>query len=241
MTLKFVPKPDQPYRNILLYGPPKSGKSAGACSVAGGVLLLNVDLPNASHYARSKDAEGRISEVFFEGLETLTDIYAALAQEQNLIETVVVDPVGELHRRLLEEQSKRAIRPTLPQYGDVSVYVERFCRYLCEAPVNAVIVCHEHPVKDESSGQVERLPYTGTTNPALGQKLLGMVDIVGYTGVIEAEDGSRTYAAQLFSQNGRRGGDRFDRLGDYRTLDLEEWFEVLNAEEAEHVEPVSVG
>jgi hypothetical protein len=232
MALKLREPPTQTYPNVLLFGAPKTGKTAGACSAPGGVLLLNADLPNAPHYARSRDPDGRIMEVEFEGMSTLADVVIGIEQEANgsarMVDTVVVDPIGELHRRLLEDASKRAIRPTLPMYGDVSVHLERFCRKLCELPVNTVFVCHEFPVKDEASGQFERLPYTGTTNPALGQKLMGMVDIVGYTGVIERDDGTRTYAAQLFTAAGRRGGDRYDVLGDFRALDLAEWFSRIN-------------
>lgn len=200
-------------------------------------MLLNADLPNAPHYARERDVEGRILEVAFEGLSTLADVIIGVEQERNgaakLVDTIVVDPIGELHRRLLEEQSNRAIRPTLQAYGDVSVHLERFCRRLCELPVNVVFVCHEFPVKDEATGTIERLPYTGTTNPALGQKLLGMVDIVGYTGVIEREDGSKLYAAQLIQAGGRRGGDRYAVLGDLQPLDLSAWLALINPTTAE--------
>jgi hypothetical protein len=182
MALKLREPPTQTYPNVLLFGAPKTGKTAGACSAPGGVLLLNADLPNAPHYARSRDPDGRIMEVEFEGLSTLADVVIGIEQEAN---------------------------------GSARM-------------VDTVFVCHEFPVKDEASGQFERLPYTGTTNPALGQKLMGMVDIVGYTGVIERDDGTRTYAAQLFTAAGRRGGDRYDVLGDFRALDLAEWFSRIN-------------
>jgi len=246
MALKFVPPPERRSINVLLYGPPKTGKSTAACSMPGGVLLLNTDLPNASHYPRSLDTENRIMEARFEGLQTLVDVTVGIQQEAKLLEpaadeveaesrivtSVAVDPIGELHRRLLEEISGRAIRPTLNQYGDVITHIERFCRALCELPVNVCFVCHEHPVKDEATGQFERLPWTGTTNPALGQKLMGMVDIVGYTGVIEQEDGSKVYAAQLINAGGRRGGSRWP-LGEIRALDLAEWFSVIAENETE--------
>lgn len=222
MPLTFQPPPDpEPHVNVLLYGPPKSGKTAGACSAPEPVVLLNADLPNASRYAHSRR---EILELQFEGFETLVDVVRALGDGTLDAGTVVVDPIGELHRHLLEEASNRAVRPTLNQYGDVGVHLERFCRALCEAPVNTVLVCHEQPVKDEASGVIERLPWTGTTNPALGHKLMGMVDVVGYCGLSERDDGELEYVAQLVNGGGRRGGDRFAVLGLARTLDLSEWF-----------------
>jgi hypothetical protein len=117
---------------------------------------------------------------------------------------------------------------------DTSTHIERFCRALCELPVTAVFVCHEYPVKDEGSGQLERLPWTGTTNPALGSKLMGMVDIVGYTGVVEHENGEREYIAQLVTQQGRRGGDRFGGvLGDWAPVNIERWMSIIGATKEE--------
>lgn len=229
MSLKFVEPPSMFLPNILLYGPPKTGKTAGACSAPPGILMMNLDLPNATYYARQRDGEGQIMEIAYEGFDTLVDVHEALSKDTGILRTVVVDPVGELHRRMLDQFSKRAISPTLPTYQVVSVHIERFCRSLCEMPnVSAVFVCHEQPVKDEATGNFERLPWTGTTNPALGQKLMGMVDIIGYTGVRTLEDESHQYVAQLVSDKGRRGGDRFACLGDWQELNLASWVEQIN-------------
>ena len=238
MTLKLKNETDASptFANVLLYGSPKTGKSTAACSVPGGVLYLNADTPNALHSAlRRNGADGRIMQVDLSGgvMDALIDVGYAVADQagkppaERFFDTVVVDPVGELHRRMLEEASDRAIRPTLNQYGDVGTQLERFCRMLVEAPVHAIFVCHETPVRDEASGTFERLPFTGTTNPTLGSKLMGMADVVSCTGVRQQEDGSKVYVGQLVSDFGRRGGDRFDALDDgrgYRELDLAEWF-----------------
>jgi len=229
--MKIVePQGLEPHTNTLLYGPPKTGKTAGAASSPGKVTLLNCDLPNATYYAHSRDTDHRLTELALDQgdvMHTMIEVVTELKSGSAMIDTIVVDPVGELHRRLIEEMSNRAVRPSLPQYGDTSTHVERFCRALCELPVNTVFICHDYPVKDEASGQIERLPWTGTTNPALGSKLMGMVDIIGYTGAIEQENGEHLYIAQLVTDRGRRGGDRFNVLGDWRPLDLTEWHEAI--------------
>ena len=232
MSLTIRTPPDQEYLNVLLYGPPKSGKTTGACSAPPDVMLLNADLPNAPRFARGRYGD-HIAELDLTGdsdpvIGSMIDIVKEVRDGTNF-QTVVVDPIGELHRRLLEEASGRAIRPTLNQYGDVSTHVERFCRALCEAPVNVVIVAHDFLSKDETTGQVEHLPWTGTTNPSLGAKLMGMADVVGYTGVVEHENEEPTYWAQLINAQGRRGGDRTGTLGRARQLDLSEWTAVFAA------------
>ena len=140
--------------------------------------------------------------------------------------SVIVDPVGELYRIVLEDLSGRAMRPKINDYGDAGTHIERFCRALCEMPVNAVFVLHEIVVHDEESGVFERLPFASTKSGSAvaAAKLMAMVDIIGYCGVVEGEGEQPTrYMAQLINGNGRRGGDRFGVLGKTRDVDLTEW------------------
>lgn len=240
--MKRVTPPEGQKRSALLYGPPKTGKTAGATSAPEPVLLLNADLPNASWFAHERRPEA-ITEIRYESFaDTLVAIgkgvgdgdltFAGLTEEP--VKTIVIDPIHDVYRQLLEELSRRAVSPSLPTYQAVGVHLERFCRALCEAPApHVVIVAHDLPVKDEAAGDVERLPATGTNNPALGRRLMGMVDIVGFTAVVEKEGGGYDYVAQLVNAKGRRGGDRFDSLGPYRTMNLTEWFsEPLTTEPA---------
>jgi AAA domain len=225
MTLTFVDPPERAYANVLLYGAPKTGKSSGAATAPGLVLFLNADLPNATLFARSRDTDGRVKWAKWGGLAMLSEVMRS-AYQRPTWDTVVLDPIGEAYRRLLEEASNNAVRPTLSQYGDVSTHIERFCRFMCEAPVNFVIVAHELSQKDEAEGTFERIAFTGTKagSETLSQKLMGMVDIVGYTSAMNVEGEGRKWVAQLVAGKGRQGGDRFNCLGDWRELDLTEWF-----------------
>jgi hypothetical protein len=125
-------------------------------------------------------------------------------------------------------------------FHGVITHIERTCRALCASPAfNTVLVLHDIPVKDEASGEVERLPGTGTTNPALGRKLMSMVDVIGFTAELQTESG-RQFVAQLVDQKGRRGGDRFDVLGEFRETNLTEWFELGPAKQTNEKETKDV-
>jgi len=216
--LTLVKPSADPNMNILLYGPPKVGKTIGAASAPKPLLYLNADKPNATRLAHEmyEFDEARVT-----GLETLM---AAIREvDKGEYRTVVLDPLGEVYRILLEEVSDRAMHPKIQHYGDAGTHLERFIRALLEKPVNVVLVAHEMLSKDEETGTHEWLPYTGTNNPALAAKLMALVDVIGYVGVVKEEGGGVKHVAQLINGRGRRGGTRWPILGHDRELDLAEW------------------
>lgn len=239
MALEILEPVEQVTVNTLLYGPPKTGKTAGASSTGLPTLYLNADHRNALHFARQRGAE--ISEVRINGMSTLVDVTLAVeAGTFGRDDVIVVDPLSELYRVLLEEDSNRAIRPTLNQRGDVVVNLERWCRKMCDLEVNVVFVCHELIVPGEDDVLARVLPFTGTKNPSLGLKLAGMVDVLGYTGRVETKDGAR-FMAQLVEGGGRLGGDRFACLAEPNgaaEMNLQEWFAKIRSHEARPETPV---
>lgn len=237
MPLEFDPPlDDAPTINVCLIGPPKSGKTGGAASAPGPVLYLSADLKNRMRFARRRYGD-KLKVVTVKGRQTLVDAtYAALEGE---FATVVVDPMSDLYRILLEERLGGKVPETmnnhvLSQYRVVQDTIESFCRAMCKASVNFVIVCHDLESVDGVTGEKEYLPSTGASKPKLGRTLMGMVDIVGFTGRIVTDDGPE-YVAQLVPAKGRPGGDGFNCLADergLRKLDLSEWIEAIKAAEA---------
>lgn len=243
MPLSFAdPLPPAPFVNVALVGPPKTGKTAGAASAPGPVAYCNFDLPNATRFAREKYGDEHVREVEFPKpteeqkspvLDTMHDL--AVAAWAGEFKTVVLDPVGDLYRRLLEEKTSMKLRFGIEHRGDVSTMMARMFHSLCEAPCNFVAVAHEMPVQDEGSGETRVFPFTGTQKTTLGAKLLGMVDVIAYTGISYNDEGAPTFWGQLVAQNGRPGGDRFNCLADPKTgsrvLDLSEWIEAIRTAE----------
>jgi hypothetical protein len=250
--MEFVDPGAATYINVLLFGPPKTGKTTGAATAPGAVLYFNVDLPNATGYAHQRDTEGRVMEPRIappqQGKAPVFDLMteiAIAAHQKPTRDTVVVDPLGELYRRLLEEQTNRTRRPTLDQRGNATTDVERWCRAMCEAPVNFVIVAHEMTADKGEEGLIS-MPFTGSksgSQSGLGPKIMGMVDVIGFTAAVDVEGKDEPeYVAQLVPGKGRQAGSRFSALmagPGYRPIDLAEWFAVAKGEKVEQREAVA--
>ncbi len=216
-------QPDSPWLNALLYGPEGAGKTTGALTAPGPILYLNAEGPNAAMYARRQHPAGHIIEARAAGAESLRQAILYV-QENPTVRTVVMDTGGEWFRNVLDDMTGGS-KPTLPQYGDTTTIIERFCKAMRDLPVNFIVLAHELPTKDEESGVIERLPHMGTSNPALGVKVMAQADIVGYCGRIEGTDEhpEARYVAQLIPAGGRRGKDRTGLLGDFPELNFSDW------------------
>lgn len=234
MGLEFITEPekDLAYPCFFIYGRPKVGKSGASVTGPGPVVYLNGDLPNALRFPRRRAGKGKIHEVDQSKgvLKAWTDLELAVQQQPEKIGTVVIDPVSELYRLAVREVSKGAVSPSLPTYQAAGFYLERLCRAVAVAPVVSVIIAHEFPVRDEATETVELLPYTGSNNPALGQRLMGMTDVIAYAGTVE-QDGGRKYLSTLVDARSRRGGDRWGALGDVQPSDVGLWVDLVRASE----------
>lgn len=219
MTLEFVtPKEVAPTINIGLYGPGGTGKSVGACSAPGPILYGNAEGETALLYARGLYGDEKIHEV---PVTCAADLDALFLHMKNGCEeqTFVLDTIGETYQRLVEELAGSG-RASLQNYGDVNTKLERFIRAIRDLPINVVILAHEQV--DDEEGEVTRRPSTG--GKKLPEKIVAMMDVVGYTAVVPAtDDEPARYVAQLVEAKGRRAKDRSGALGVTREINLSEW------------------
>lgn len=218
-TLSFVNPDDyQSKLSVLLYGPPKTGKSTAAASMPGDILYINSEAPTALRFPRSRFGTQKIHEFRFEGKETFNEVVLYL-KDGGAEKTVVVDSIGNVYQRLVEEIDKSG-RITLPQRGDINTLILRFCRFLVmEAVQNIVLICHE----DIGEGANESLLLPRTGGKQLPQSLCALVDVIGYTKVVRDDKGADHYVIQTQADGTHYAGNRDGVLGSVAHPDLTDW------------------
>lgn len=230
-TLVFEePVTTMEFWNILLYGPTGNGKTMGGLSAPGPILFANADGSDASKMGHLVHGSSReIKEVRIDksnASKFLDLLYLEAASGK--YKTFVMDPVGEVYQALLDEWSNSG-QIGINLRGDASQKIERFCRAMRDLPINFVLVCQEEIEMDSDKKPMIR-PAMGPTTGALKEKVMRMMSIIGYVGVVPAKDDEpRRWVAQLVEFNGRRAKDRSESLGDSRDIDLSEWIETATA------------
>jgi hypothetical protein len=210
--------------SVLLYGPPKTGKSTAAASMPGDILYVNSESPTALRFPRTKYGTGKIHEVRFAGKATFNEV-ALYLKDGGSEKTVVVDSIGNIYQALVEEIDPLG-RITLPQRGDINTLILRFCRYLVlEAIQNVVLICHE----DIGESGSERLLMPRTGGKQLPQPLAAMVDVIGYTKVVQDDKGQDHYVIQTQSDERHYAGNRDNVLGAAAYPDLTDWVKKYGA------------
>ena len=203
--------------NVLLYGPAGAGKSTAAASAPGPVMFINLEGPNALHFARktAREAETEVLEVRVDWGEDPRAYFreSFVAAKERGVNTIVIDTLGKLRDGIAFNIGGES--PSLPQWGQVGKAMTTILRELRDSDMNTVLICHER-VLDSDTGDriVEPLVGGKTTTEAMAE-----VDVIAYCGAVRDENGTR-YLAQLVESKGRRAKDRSGALGDVVELNL---------------------
>jgi hypothetical protein len=212
---------DGRYR-VLLYGQAKAGKSVGAATAPGPIMVLSADRPGAYRFARTRHPRGHIREVRVEGKNSLDLAYTYLRRNPGDFQTVVVDPVGNVYDVLLKELGGG--KPQIQHHGMVQNTILDFVKALRALPIHVVLVAHEEMSGsgDDDVAAVRR-PMTG--GQKLPDKVMAEMDIIAHVGRIPAtEDAPDRWVGVLVEDKGRVAGDATGSLGRMRDLNLSEWF-----------------
>ena len=203
--------------NVLLYGPAGAGKSTAAASAPGPVMFINLEGPNALHFARktARAADTEILEVRVDWGEDPRAYFreAFAAAKERGVNTIVIDTLGKLRDGIAFSIGGES--PSLPQWGQVGKAMTTILRELRDSDMNTILICHER-VLDSDTGDriVEPLVGGKTTTEAMAE-----VDVIAYCGAVRDENGTR-YLAQLVESKGRRAKDRSGALGDVVEMNL---------------------
>lgn len=235
MTLTIEPPVTTHRFSALLYGPEGSRKSTAAASAPDPIVYLNADRKDGIRFARSIYPDKDIREVRVTGLGVLHETVFYVRENPD-VETVVVDTVGRTFDLVLRDIAKDDKQATLPEIGKAQTEIERFVEALIEEDVNVVLVAHDMTIEtsgSENDGTLmrEQMPMTGTSKPGFSRKLMRIVSVVAYCGVM-GDGEERRGVAQLFEAGGRRAKDGTGALaGDdgFRPTDLTEWADAINA------------
>jgi hypothetical protein len=231
MTLSFVSDVDKralSFLTIILFGPSGVGKTTAAWSAPEPVLVLTTEPDRRTRFARHLHVEkGKrdIREVIVRHRDHLTEGYLYARDESNGVQSVVIDTVAAAYRLALEyEMGTPRGKPTLPNHGDATSWLERHLRAWLELPLHVILVCHENLVGEGE--MVERYPRMSTAKTGLAQNIQGAVDVSAYVGIVAGEDGSVRHVAQVIPAGGRHVKDGTGALANGTEpigLDLTEW------------------
>jgi hypothetical protein len=210
--------------NVLLYGPPGAGKTAGAATAPGPLMWVNLEGGGALSYARKVAGERgtelhevRVNRDEPQLSQILRGVYAHVRDgAEPVVRTVVVDTIGKVRDHLAREfGADQPSRDSMQKWKVVATTMDGFVQGLRDLDVNVVLIAHEDISDDPAgSGRVIRPKIGGHT-----EKVCAEADIIAYCG--RAPDG--TYAGVLAQVNERRAKDRSGGLGSSRELDLAEW------------------
>jgi hypothetical protein len=233
------------YLTMILFGPSGVGKTTGAWSAPAPVLALTTEPDRRTRFARRLHVEQRgrdIRESLVKNRKQLEQGYLYARNADNGIETVVIDTVAQAYRLALEyEMGNPNGKPSLPNHGDATAWLERYLRHWMELPLNVVLVCHELIVQEGET--TERIPRMSTNQPGLALTVESTVDVAAYCGVVPNEEGGASYVAQVVPAGGRHVKDGTGYLANGTEpipLDLSAWLETFHAAYAEAVPKESV-
>lgn len=216
--------------NIVLYGPPKIGKTVAACSAPGPILHVNAEGPDSIAFSVKHFGEDKIRSAAFRGRADLTAVAEYLRGDGQDVKTVVLDTIGSIYTLLLDKERARDPRH---RYQAVNEALKGHLTYLFNAPVNVVVVAHEQLVENGDFTESKPLIPGRQVGPHVEQH----ATIVGYCAVVVDKNDEERRVAQLIPGKGRTGGDRTGFLGAIRELDLTEWIETIHREKTAQDEP----
>lgn len=214
-------------RSILLYGPPKRGKSTCAASIVdvpGYERVLVVDVEGGAAaisqwYPEVDVQEIHTAEEFDWYIEQLIDGKVVEPESGLPYQAVIIDTLDKAHERKLEwfdtqpeALTKGGDKNTLYKWGAIKAWTTKLADALHMAPFLCIFVAHVMDDKDEKTGRVTQTVALGG---AAKQTFPATPDIVGYYDLVRDKEAKVNVRALDFTvtdkrMTGQRYADKLD-------------------------------
>lgn len=182
----------QPKIFMLVYGHGGTGKTTFASTAPKPVLA---DCEGGAKYLGVRGIKMDKADIL--SWKDMREFYEAVAKSD--YETIVVDPIGELMEKLMQEMrdqnNSKLVQsdgsPSMAGWGWLKDNMRKMLKSLRDIDKHVIIVAHVDEKDDE--GRVIQRPKIMTK---LSEELVNMVDIVGLSTRIQTEEGEK-YAIQV--------------------------------------------
>lgn len=203
-------------RSILIFGPPKRGKSTCAASIVdvpGYERVLVVDVEGGASaisqwYPEVDVQEIHTAEEFDWFIEQLVDGNVMEPESGLPYQAVIIDTLDKAQERKLEwfdEQpealTKSGEKNTLYKWGAIKAWTTKLADALHMAPFLTIFVAHVMDDKDEKTGKVTQTVALGG---AAKQTFPATPDLVGYYDIVRDKEAKENVRAMDFSVTEKR-------------------------------------
>lgn len=219
---------------ICLWGPPGEGKSVGAASAPGPIVVLSADRPGAYRTPRRLHRGTILMETRYTSSRSFVELFRFLRDHptgQN-VRTVVLDPFTGIYDRLVEEMPKKSDGE--PNWQAVNKKMFDFVLALREIPCHIILIAYEK-LNDGKKGDGKLYPALG--GPSLINKIMGEMNIIAHV-EREGEGEQAKYMARVLPSGQIVGKDDTNALGERRELNLSEWFETVASFEKQELSDI---
>ena len=170
---------------MMVYGEGGVGKTTFGASAPSPIIA---DCENGAKYFGLRGIKTNVALI--EKWGDLKELLEFIKDPKNKIETIVIDPIGELmdklKRYMIAIGDTKLVQkdgsPTMAGWGWMKKTMKDFIKILRDTNKNVILVAHLEEVKDE-----ERVIKRPKIETKISDDIVNMVDVVGYMTVIQDE------------------------------------------------------